>query len=148
WLTRALQVARSEEFAAAEATCVYSLGAAHWMLGDLDGAERLVAESIELFASLAGAPDGITSLTNVAETTREGGRGERRQLLGDTFQPFVEISCEAAVGYALANQAGIARARGSLGRARVLLDDSAARFVNLGDQVGEAAVLVRRAYLE
>ena len=148
WLTRALEVARRENFSAAEATCVYSLGVARWMLGDLDGADRLVAQSIELFADLAGAPHRIPSLINFAESTRAGGRGELRVLFEDTLQPFVEISCEAAAGYALANQAGIARARGDLGRARVLLDDSVARFVNLGDQTGEAAALVRRAYLE
>jgi predicted ATPase len=147
WLTRALEVARREGFVAAEANCVYSLGAAHWMLGDLDTAEGLVAQSIEVLASLDGAHDRIPSLTNFAETTRAGGRGELRLLFEDTFQPFVEISCEAAVGYALANQAVIARARGCLKRARVLLDDSASRFVD-GDQIGEAAVLVRRAYLD
>jgi predicted ATPase len=147
-LTGALEVARKERFAAAEATCVYSLGVAHWMLGDLDRADELVAQSIELFALLAGTPDPIPSLLNFAETTRTAGRGELRLVFEDTLQPYGEISCEAAVAYALASRAGIARACGDLGRARVLLDDSAARFVHLGDQTGEAVVLVRRGYLE
>ena len=66
----------------------------------------------------------------------------------DTLQPFAEISAGAAVAYVLANQAGIVRERGDLARARALLDDSAARFETGGDEVGRAAVLVRRAYLE
>ena len=48
----------------------------------------------------------------------------------------------------LANQAGIVSARGDLARARALLDESAARFEDSGDERGKAAVLVRRAYLE
>jgi tetratricopeptide (TPR) repeat protein len=148
WLTQALEVARRERFAAAEATCVYSLGIAHWMLGDLDRADELLAQSIELFALLAGAADTVPSLLNFAETARVAGCGELRLVFEDTLQPYVEISCDAAVAYALASQAGIARARGDFGRARVLLDDSAARFLELGDQTGEAAVLVRRGYLE
>ena len=39
WLERALALARSERFAAAEAIGVYSLGVAHWILGDLASAE-------------------------------------------------------------------------------------------------------------
>ena len=35
-------------------------------------------------------------------------------LFEDTLQPFVEVSCEAAVSYALANQAGVARELGDL----------------------------------
>ena len=60
---------------------------------------------------------------------------------------FVEISCDAAVGYALANQAGVARARGDFARAHALLDESAARFEAADDDAGLATVLVRRAYL-
>jgi predicted ATPase len=147
-LMRALDIARREHLAAAEATCVYSLGIAHWMLGDLDRAEALVAQSIESFESLAGAPEGIPSLINFAETTRAAVRGQLRIVFEDTLLPSVEISCDAALGYALANHAGIARARGDIARARVLLDDSEAHFVNLDDEAGQAAALVRRAYLE
>ena len=69
-------------------------------------------------------------------------------MFEDTLQPFVEISCDAAVSYVLANQAGIAQRAGDLARARALLDESAARFDDAGDERGKAAVLVRRAYLE
>ena len=71
-----------------------------------------------------------------------------RVVFEDTLQPFVEISCDAAVSYVLANQAGIVRARGDLVGSRALLDESAARFEDSGDEAGNAAVLVRRAYLE
>ena len=49
------------------------------------------------------------------------------------MKPFVEISCEAATSYALANLAGNARARGDTERAAALLEESAARFAAAGD---------------
>ncbi len=148
WLERALELAHREAFRAAEATCVYSLGVARWMLGELDRADELIAESIELFSALAGSPERISSPVNLAETSQAGVRPGLRIVFEDTLQPFFEISCDAAVGYVLANQAGIARVRGDLDLARRLLDKSAARFEELGDDHGRAAVLVRRAYLE
>jgi predicted ATPase len=151
WLERGLELARREGFVAAEAIGVYSLGVAYWILGDLDRAEELVAQSIDLFGSLAGSPERIPSPVNIADirTSRLGGRRpELPVVFEDSLQPFVEISPDAAVGYVLANQAGLMRTRGDLVRARVLLDESAARFEDSGDELGKAAVLVRRAYLE
>ena len=150
WLERALELARREGFAAAEAICVYSLGVANWIRGDLARAEELLTRSIDLFCALAGSPERIPSPVNIAEIrmSHPGGRPGLRVVFEDTLQPFVEISCDAAVSYVLANQAGIVRARGDLARARALLDESAARFEDAEDEVGKAAVLVRRAYLE
>jgi predicted ATPase len=150
WLERALELARREGFAAETAICVYSVGVAHWVLGDLDRAEELVAHSIELFAALAGSPERILSPVNIAEirTSPPGGRPGLRMVFGDTLQPFVEISCDAAVSYILAYQAGIASGRGDRARAHTLLDESQARFEDAGDDLGKATVLVRRAYLE
>jgi predicted ATPase len=147
-LERALELARREAFAAAEATGVYSLGVAHWMLGDLARAEELVAASADLFAALAGSPERIPSPVNFAETSRPSGWRGLRVVFEDTLQPFAEISCDAAVGYVLANQAGIVRARGDFARARELLEQSAARFQDSDDEQGTATVLVRRGYLE
>ena len=150
WLERSLELAQREGFAAAEAICVYSVGVAHWSLGDLARAEELAARSIELFGALAGSHERILSPVNIAEIrmSAPGGRPGLRIVFEDTLQPFVEISCDAAVSYIQANQAGIASARGDAARARALLDASAARFEDAGDELGKAAVLVRRAYLE
>ncbi len=148
WLERALELARAESFAAAEATCIYTLGVAQWMLGDLAGAEELVARSAARFAELSGSPERIPSLINFAETSRLSVQPGLRVVFEDTLQPYVDISCDAAVGYVLANQAGIARAREDLIRARALIEESAARFDASGDERGKATVLVRRAYLE
>src|SRR5213076_1152632 len=89
------------------------------------------------------------SPVNIAEIRMSlpGGR-PLRVVFEDTLQPFVEISCDTAVSYILANQAGIVRAGGDLARARALLDESGTRFEDAGDEAGKAAVLVRRAYLE
>jgi len=149
WIERALEVAGREGFAAAEAIGIYSLGVAHWILDDLVGAEELIAQSVELFRRLESSTERIPSPVNVAEVQRESGRDSGLRLVfEDTLQPFLEISCEAAVGYVLANQAGIARARGDLGRARELLDECTARFERAGDDDGLAAVLVRRSYVD
>ena len=149
WLERALALARSERFEAAEAIGVHSLGVAHWILGDLASAESLVAESIELFRAREGTPDTIPSPLNIAEIrmSQPGGRAGLRHIFEDTLHPLLEISCGAAVSYALANQAGIARVRGDLDRARALLDESTARFEAARDDAGLATVLVRRAYI-
>ena len=150
WLERALELARREGFAAAEAIGVYSLGVAHWILGDLAAPRSSWPRASTLFGALAGSPERIPSPVNIAEirTSQPDGRPGLRVVFEDTLQPFVEISCDAAVSYVLANQAGIVRARGDLVRARALLDESAARFEDSGDEPGTAAVLVRRAYLE
>ena len=65
----------------------------------------------------------------------------------DSFQPFVEVTCDAALSYALLNQASVLRVRGDFDRARALLDESDQRFLASGDERGRADVLVRRAYL-
>ena len=75
------------------------------------------------------------------------GRPGLRIVFEDTLQPFVEISCDAAVSYVLANQAGIARARGDLvAGARAARRERGAVRVG-GDDARHAAVLVRRAYI-
>lgn len=149
WLERALALARAEGFAAAEALGVHSLGVAAWMLGDLAGADRLLTESIEGFRALAGCPDTIPSPLSIAEVRigLPNARPGLELVFEDSLQPLVEISCDAAVGYALANQAGVARALGDFARAHALLDESAERFEAGDDQAGLAIVLVRRAYL-
>jgi predicted ATPase len=145
WFERALAHARAEGFAAAEALGVHSLGIAYWMSGDLDTAERLVAESVGHFRALEQTAETTTTPLSLAEIRT--GRPGLELIFEDTLQLFFEISCAAAVGYALANQAGIERARGNLERANELLDESTARFLEVGDDAGRAAVLVRAAYL-
>jgi len=152
WFERALDLARNEGFTAAEALCVHSLGIVHWVLGDRARAEEQVARSIELFGELGDSPELIPSPVNIVEIrANQAGRGAGpglRVVFQDSLQPLLQISCSAAAGYALANQAGIARAEGEFVRARELLHESAARFAASGDEPGKAAVLVRRAYLD
>jgi predicted ATPase len=149
WLERALTFARSEGFAAQASLGVASLGVAHWMLGGLADADRLLDESITGFRALEGSSETIPSPLNIAEIRTD--RLERRPgvqlLFEDTLQPFVEVSCETAISYALANQAGVARGLSELARAHALLDESRARFEAAADDVGLATVLVRGAYI-
>ena len=148
WFEQALDLARREGFAAPEAIGIHSLGVSSWILGDLPGADELLAESVGRFRALESSPDTIPSPLNIAEIRMSQPEGQIavRHVFEDTLQPLVEVACGAAVSYALANQAGIARVRGDLSRARELLDESAARFAAAGDDAGLATVLVRRAY--
>jgi predicted ATPase len=150
WLEKALELARNQGFAAAAATGVYTMGVAHWIVGDLARTEALVASGIGALRELGDSQELIPALVNIAElrSPRPGGLPGLGLAFEDSLHPFVEITCEAAVSYALANQAGLARARGDLVKARRLLDESAARFADAGDTAGSASVAVRRAYLE
>jgi predicted ATPase len=150
WLQEALALARREGYEAGTAVGIYSLGVASWLLGDLAQAEGLVAESLSLLRALDDPDERIPSPVNIAEIRVD--TSERRPGLGlvfeDTLQPFAELSRQSAVGFLLANQAGIVRLRGDLARAGALLDEAATCFEAAGDEQGGAAVLVRRAYLE
>ncbi|MGZ4354172.1 MAG: ATP-binding protein [Gaiellaceae bacterium] len=150
WLERGLELARREGFTAPEAIGVYTLGVARWVLGDLAGAEELLEQSLASLRTLARSPERIPSPINVADmrSSDPGGRPGLRVVFEETLQPFVEVSCDAAVGYVLANLAAIARARGDLARARSLPDEAAERFAQADDERGQADVLVRHAYLE
>jgi predicted ATPase len=149
WLERALALARREGFAAAEAVGIYALGAAHWFTGDPETAETRVAESIEAFRGLEDRSESIPAPVNLSELRLPGvgGRPGSRVVLEETFQPFVAVSCEAALSYAIANQAGLARDRGDFGLAHSLLDESGERFRAGEDERGWTDVLVRRAYV-
>ena len=110
---------------------------------------QLLADGIEAFRALEEPARRIESPINVAEmrVPAGGGRPGVRIVLEDSFQPFVEVTCDAALSYALVNQASVLRVRGDFDRARALLDESDRRFLASGDERGRADVLVRRAYL-
>jgi tetratricopeptide (TPR) repeat protein len=149
WIAQALALARREGFAAAEAIGVYALGVAHWFGGDPGRAEELVSEGIEALRRLEERSERIPSPANITETRlpEVGGRPGSRVVLEESLQPFVEISCDAALTYAIVNQAGLARVRGDFDHARALLDESNRRFLEAGDKRGQIDVLVRRAFL-
>jgi predicted ATPase len=149
-LEEAIELARRQGFAAGEAVGIHALGAARWFLGDPAGADELLARSIDAFRGLDDPSERIPSpmsLTEVRIPAAGGGRGAFRIVLEDTLMPFVEISCGAALSYALADQATVARFLGDFGRAGTLLDESDERFRAAGDERGRTDMLVRRAYL-
>jgi predicted ATPase len=148
-LEEARGLAKRAGLEAPEAVSVYSLGVAYWVLGDLAAAEAQLVESVASLRRLAGSSERILSPLNIAEM-RSGdpsGQPGLRIVFEETLQPFVEISCDTAIGYLLANQATIARVRGEFSAAGELLDEAGGRFTQAGDERGEADVLVRRAYL-
>src|SRR5262249_19198421 len=118
WLEPALALARREGFETEEALGIYTLGVAHWFLGDHAPAGSLVAGGIDAFRALDDPARRIPSPINVGEVRipTVGGRPGVRIVLEDSFQPFVEVSCDAALSYALVNQATIVRVRGDFDR--------------------------------
>lgn len=149
-LESARVLAQREGLAASEAVSVYSLGVARWLLGDLSGAEAMLVEGAASFRLLADSSERILSPLNIAEmrSSAPSGQPGLRIVFEETLKPFVEISCDTAIGYVLANEATIARVRDELPRARELLEEAGERFTRSGDERGQADVLVRRAYLE
>jgi len=149
-LEEARELAGEKGLAASRAVSVYSLGVALWTVGDLAGAEALLIESAASFRLFAGSSERILSLLNIAEmrSSDPSGQPGLRIVFEETLQPFVEISCDTAIAYVLANQATIARVREEWGRARELLEEAGERFARTEDSRGEADVLIRRAYLE
>jgi predicted ATPase/DNA-binding SARP family transcriptional activator len=149
WIAQALALARREGFAAAEAIGVYALGVAHWSAGDPERAEELVAEGIEALRRLEERSERMPSPANVAETRLPGvgGRPGSRVVLEESLQPFIEVSCDAVLSYAIVNRASLARVRGDFDRARALLDESSRQFLEAGDERGQIDVLVRRGFL-
>ncbi|HST16126.1 MAG TPA: tetratricopeptide repeat protein [Gaiellaceae bacterium] len=146
WAERGLAFARREGLTAYEALCVYTVGVARWIVGDLERADRLLAESLERFR--AADPDEVVpSPVNVAETRAPAGDSWPRLLFEDTLQPFIDMTCAEAVGYVLANLATITRLRGDLDGAAAQLAESTAIFEALDDRRGEGFVLARRAFL-
>ena len=145
WFERARKLARAEGFAAAEASCLHSLGIASWRMNDGVRAEELVVESIEAFQRLTSAPGLIPTPLGIIEIRNPD---SRRIVVEDTFQPFVDVTCVVAIGYAVANHAALLRERGDLESARARLDEALQHFAMLGDERGQASVLLRQAHLE
>ena len=106
-------------------------------------------QSIESFRALDGSPetDPLPARTSPrSASSQPDGRPGLRLVFEDTLQPFAEISCDAAVGYVLANQAGIARVRGDLAaRAGAARRERGTLRGRRTTSAGQATVLVRRA---
>ncbi len=151
WFERAHELARREHLAAEEALGVYSLGVAHWLLGDIGQAERLVEDSARLFRCIDRRDATLPSPPNILNERLVVDRSmlsPPRLLFEATRQPFVEIGIDTTTGCVLANQARLARARGALDVARSLLDESDAWFAQSGEERGHADVLAQRGHLE
>jgi predicted ATPase len=146
----ALALARRHGLEALEAVSAYSLGVAAWLVGDFDEAERLCAESFELFGVLADSAESIPALLNVAETLELDPAAPGLLLLAfeETLQPFAEISCAVAAGYVLINWASVVRSAGDHARARALLADGLAHFQRIGSDQGQADAWARLANVE
>jgi predicted ATPase/DNA-binding response OmpR family regulator len=145
----ALAFAREHGLAAAEAVSAYSLGAAAWVAGDAVEAERLCAESFELFGVLVDSEEPVPALVNVAAMIRPDPNAPGLRLaFEETLLPFADISCRVAAGYVLINWANVVRSAGDDGRARVLLEDGLAHFERSGSDQGRADAWARLANLE
>jgi predicted ATPase len=145
----ALALAREHGLAPLAAVSAYSLGAAAWVSGNSAEAERLCAESFELFGALSDSGESVPALLNVAETVKlDPAAPGIRLAFEETLQPFAAISCAVAVGYVLINWAGVVRSTGDDRRARALLADGLAHFERVDSDQGRADASARLANLE
>jgi predicted ATPase/predicted negative regulator of RcsB-dependent stress response len=145
----ALAFAREHGLAAAEAVSAYSLGAAAWVAGNAGEAERLCAESFELFVALVDAEELVPALVNVAEMIRPDPNAPGLRLaFEETLVPFADISCGLAAGYVLINWANVVRSAGDDRRARTLLEEGLGHFERSGSDQGRADAWARLANLE
>ena len=145
----ALALAHEHGLAALEAVSAYSLGVAAWVAGNPDEAERLCAESFDLFGVLADSDESIPALVNVAETVELDPAAPGLHLaFEETLQPFAEISCAVAAGYVLINWASVVRSAGDHVQARTLLADGLAHFERIGSDQGRADAWARLANVE
>jgi predicted ATPase/Tfp pilus assembly protein PilF len=146
----ALALAREQGLAAAEAVSAYSLGAAAWVAGDLEEAERRCAESFALFGALADAEESVPALVNIApEMVRPDPTAPGLRLaFEETLQPFTDIASRVAAGYVLINWAGVVRSAGDDRRARSLLEDGLSHFERIGSDQGRADAWARLANVE
>jgi predicted ATPase len=145
----ALAFASEHGLAAAEAVSMYSLGAAAWVAGNAGEAERLCAESFELFRALANSAESVPALINIAEMIRADPDAPGVRLaFEETLQPFSDISCAMAAGYVLINWANVVRSTGDERQARALLADGLAHFEGIGSDQGCADASARLANVE
>ena len=147
WAGRALELAAEHGPPGAEALGVYAEGAAQLLLGESGLAEESLARSRDLFR-LVASHERVPSPLNIADLRWPGLGGTigPRLLFEETLQPFQELTGGRRSSHVLVNEAGVARVRGELARARELTDEAEA------DQptktVGSPPCCVRRAYLE
>ncbi len=149
WIEQGLELARREGLTGWEAVGIYSLGVARWMLDDLEAAEEHVGRSVEILRGLDPS-EPIPSPSNIAEirTSRFAERPNLPLVFEDTLQPFAEISCAEAVGVCT-REPGRDRPRVVAttpvpGRCWTRAQPASR---SRPTSAGQAAVLVRRAYL-
>jgi predicted ATPase len=145
----ALALAREHGLAAAEAVSAYSLAAAAWVAGDVAEAQRLCAESFDLFGALVSSEESVPALVNVAEMVRPDPAAPGLRLaFEETLQPFADITCRVAAGYVLINWANVVRYVGDDAQARALLEDGLSHFERIGSEQGVADAWARLANVE
>ena len=125
WLEQALALARRENYKAPEAIGVHSLGVARWILGDLHGADSLLAESIERFRALRGyrGHDSVPAQHRGGTDRAARRSGRREAIFEDTLQPWSR-SLRRCSRLRDREPGGIARVLGDLDRAGTLLNES------------------------
>ena len=145
----ALALAREHGLVVLGAVSAYSLGAAAWVAGDVEEAERRCAESYALFAAVIDSDESVPALVNVAEMIRANPDAPGVRLtFEETLQPFADISCRVAAGYVLINWANVLRLAGDDRKARALLEDGLAHFERIGSDQGRADAYARLANVE
>jgi predicted ATPase/DNA-binding SARP family transcriptional activator len=110
--------------------------------GETELARTLLARSLALLAELPEERGPLFWATRISPVVIPAGpSGAPRFFFEDTFCLFRAVRARAGAGYVLCNIAETLRADGDYDAARDCLEESLARFCDLGDEQGRAGAL-------
>jgi predicted ATPase/DNA-binding SARP family transcriptional activator len=132
-----------EDVAAARppAWAAHTRGIAAWLRRDYPRARRQLEVALERVKELAGEPRPALWPLSYGLISVESEVGYPLLLHEDTVLVGRRVDGAAASAYVLVNLAAVDRAEGNFSRAGELIEESLARFGQLGDKQGEASAL-------
>ncbi|MEP6638282.1 MAG: tetratricopeptide repeat protein [Chloroflexota bacterium] len=130
-----LELAREADYRPGQASALNGLAVVRWYAGDRDDASRMIEESLALFGELTDTGELAPTILGIGEIlVSEPEIGTDRLVFQETFVPFQDVTCEIAVGYALANRGMIRRVLGDLEAARLDMTAALELFRAIGDE--------------
>jgi predicted ATPase len=130
-----LEIARHAGYRPGQAAALNGLAVVRWYAGDRDAATQMIDDSLATFGELAGTRDLAPTILTIGEIlVPQPETGTDRLVFQETFVPFQDVTCEAAVGYALTNRGMIRRVVGELEPARHDMTAALELFRTIGDE--------------
>ena len=130
-----LELAREAGYRPGQAAALNGLAVVRWYAGDREAASRMIDDSLATFRELADSRELAPTILGIGEIlVPQPETGTDRLVFQETFVPFQDVTCEVAVGYALANRGMIRRVVGELEAARGDMTAALELFQAVGDE--------------